>query len=891
MKGKLFSCFILLFSQVGKGQPAPGLVRGVVTDSVSGKPLEEATLSIFNQTDRKLLRQIHSTRRGFQFRLTIPGSYIVVTSYIGYRNDTIRLALTGLPEDIHPLNIALQPSASQLMEVIVRASIPPAIVRNDTIAFNAGAFATRPHATVEDLLKKMPGISVDKDGNVTIQGRKVDKIYLDGKEFFLNDLRTATRNLPADMVSQIEVFDTQTDQGKLTGVPDPTGAKTVNIKLKKDRKKEMNGKAYGGLGNGDAYTTGASVTCLAGNRWLVANLQSNNINNQFTGDDNQGGAGAGQQTNTNLDVNYRQNWDKSWELTAGALYAHNSLKVSQNSTRQTFFVDSSMLENRTSSNISSADNYRGNLSVTHNMDSMTMLIYKATVNVQSSDTRNRDSVDIRTLKSSHDYQSSAGLTDNESAKWGYDFSNSLNIRRRFKKDGRILLLLVESSSQHEDADAKIFSAINGFDSAGNISSSTHTDQKSSQLTTSSAWGASISYTEPITTHRLLDFHYRIGISSGRSAKNSADYNSATGQYDQLDSLTSNSFANSTMIQRLGMSYNVIGGKWRYQLGTTVQLTDLRNNNYSLKSKIDQHNLTWFPRASLLWSVAKNTQLEVRYAGNTVTPTIAQLQPVHDLSNPFLSHVGNPDLKPEFNHSLGLTYKIFDSRSLQNVQVSLWTGLSINHIAEATTLLPAGVQQVEAINTNGVHNLSAEIAYGFPLWKQKGTGFVSLHGALTNDRNMINGDIADTRKREGVVTLSLNYHPAKRIFIDATGSLDYNGMAYSLSGTTGSHSLAQNYSISASYELPWATTVSTYYNEQATGGTLPATAAGRWNASLYKSFLKNHSLELRLSVFDLLNSNKSVWQSSGINFIQTSTSNVTGRLVLVSLIFRLEKFPI
>src|SRR5579859_3546632 len=192
-------------------------VHGTVQDSLSKQPLEDATVSLVRTTDGKLLRRVRSGK-GFVFPGLSAGDYTLVTTYLGYATDSTAITLGRDDSTGKRVRILLHHSARAMMEVVVRAAIPPAIVKNDTIAFNAAAYPTRPNATVEDLLRKLPGIDIDKNGNVTMQGQKVDKIYLDGKEFFLNDPRTATQNLPANIVDQIEAFDSETDRSRLTGV-------------------------------------------------------------------------------------------------------------------------------------------------------------------------------------------------------------------------------------------------------------------------------------------------------------------------------------------------------------------------------------------------------------------------------------------------------------------------------------------------------------------------------------------------------------------------------------------------------------------------------------------------------------------------------------------------
>jgi len=236
-------------------------IRGTVHDS-AGTVLEEATISCWPVPGDQPIHSLRSGRNGFAFHLSQTGQYRLIATYLGYTPDTIAVSISENDTTALFAKFILRPSSKPLMEVIVKASIPPVIVKSDTIGFNAAAFPTRPFASVEDLLKKLPGIVVDKDGNVTLQGKKIDKILIDGKEFFLSDIKTATQNLPAEIVAQVETYDTQSERGKLTGIRDPTGGKTLNIKLKKDRKTGYFGNAYAGAGNANGYAVGGTAASL-----------------------------------------------------------------------------------------------------------------------------------------------------------------------------------------------------------------------------------------------------------------------------------------------------------------------------------------------------------------------------------------------------------------------------------------------------------------------------------------------------------------------------------------------------------------------------------------------------------------------------------------------------
>ena len=519
--------FLLIAVHPAKAQlPA---IRGMVRDSVSKQVLEEATVSLLR--NNKLIRQLRSNKTGFVFRGLMPGKFELVTTYLGYAPDTMTVQVDSSDKKVI---ILLHTSAKAMMQVVVTAHIPPAIVRSDTIAFNAAAFPTRPNATVEDLLRKLPGIDIDKNGNVTMQGQKVDKIYLDGKEFFLNDPRLATQNLPADIVDQIEAFDSQTEKARLTGVKETTGTKSINIKLKKNRRKGYFGKAYAGAGSASSYSAGGTATSL-GHSWIFGTGNVNNINNQFTGQENRNGPGAGGiQTFNDFQFNYRNDKSSKLAVTLNGGTSGSHTVLDQTSSIQTALTDSSLLSNRSSQSTSTTQATQGNFYLEYNIDSFSLINLRSAVTSSTGSSNETDTTAISTLKNKASYLDNQGKTINSSQNNDINLNNQLNYRLRWRRPGRTLFVSLTQSTDYQHQPQKTYSLINNFDSSSILLSQTLINQQISQTSTSNGYSGSVAYTEPLKRNHLLDLSYKINYGVSRSNRVSNDYDSATGHYDRPD---------------------------------------------------------------------------------------------------------------------------------------------------------------------------------------------------------------------------------------------------------------------------------------------------------------------------------------------------------------------
>ena len=276
---QFFFLFLFFIGCISLSAQKNGSVKGIAYDTLSRKALPDATITVLLKKDSSLVSFSMTDNAGRFFLDNIPtGDYRLLITHIGYHNSNLLFTISDNNKDIDLGNVIMNDRTRVLEEVIVTNEAPPVTLIGDTVQYNAGSFKTQPNASVEQLLKKLPGVKVEKDGTVKAQGQKVNRVLVDGKEFFGNDPKMATKNLPADAIDKVQVYDKLSDQAQLTGFDDGNSEKTINLKLKKDKKKGVFGKISGGGGTDDRFEGRFNVNSFKGARQMSAIGMGNNTN-------------------------------------------------------------------------------------------------------------------------------------------------------------------------------------------------------------------------------------------------------------------------------------------------------------------------------------------------------------------------------------------------------------------------------------------------------------------------------------------------------------------------------------------------------------------------------------------------------------------------------------
>ncbi len=822
------------------------------------------------------------------------------------------------------------------MDNVNISSYVPIQVKGDTVQFNAAAFKTKPNATVEDLLKKLPGVEVDKEGNIKSQGEDISKVYVNGKEFFGNDPKLATKNLTADMVENIQVFDDMSDQAKFTKIDDGSRAKTINIQLKKDKNKGIFGRALIAGGSNDRYEGNLSFNKFNNNQRISVLFNGNNINKQgfsfsdiissMGGGGNFGGGRSGATggfgggggrsggigsfisssgstgiiQSLSTGINYSDLWANKIKVSGSYFFSDSKPVQEQNSFRRTTYTldagDSIALRTSESFSNNLNQNHRFNLRLEYEIDSMNSLIYIPSLTFQNSENFSDDTTSVRSEDAFGNYLASTSKSINTNTRDGFTFSNNFIFRHKFSKVGRTLTLGWNNSFGNSNSDGFTFSDNELFNRDGSIYRSILQNQQNVQKTKNNNNTLSASLTESFGLNKLLELNYAYTNNVSSSKRETYDFNGTSGKYDNPNLRLTNDFENLFLAHRVGANFRIQEKKYNYQLGMSVQQSTLESDSYQAITGKDSLTrasyVNYFPTFNFNLTPGRNKNFRFRYNGRTNQPSISQLQNVLDVSDQLNQSIGNPDLEQEFSHSLNLNYNTFNILTFKFIAANISYTATNNKIVNSIDSIGRGIQLTKPVNLDGYSRASSFVTLGIPFKdpKMKGSSINFTNNlSYTKDVSLLfkQKNIGKTFTVSQGVGLNIN---KEKIEFGVKANLAYTDNKYSVNTTLNENYLTQTYSADASYTFKGNFILASDFDYYINTGRAEGfnQAIPLWNASFSKQVFKNKNGEIKFSVRDLLNQNQSITRTTAENYIQDTRSMVLRRYFMVSLLFNLNK---
>ncbi|WP_375446507.1 outer membrane beta-barrel protein [uncultured Fibrella sp.] len=919
-----------------------GVIKGTTVDSTTQKPLLEANISLLNARDSSFV-QLQSTGGDGDFTLTgiAPGAYRLLISFVGYKTKTVLVSITTEKPEVSLGTLSVQPQAQNLGEVVIVQERPPVSVRGDTVAFNASSFKTQPNAQVEDLIKKLPGMEVDRDGNVKAQGQDVKRIFVDGKPFFGNDPKMATRNLPADMIDRVEVFDRQSDQSQFSGVDDGERDRTINLVTKRDRRRGVFGQEAVGYGTDDRYQARISVNRFNNGQQLSAIGQLNNINQQgFTGE-GLGGGGGGQQGGNNrgggggqtgglappsgitragaAGLNFSDALGTKIDLSSSYFFNQTNALNEQVSRRETSLPATTVggertqnFTDRSNGSMSLTNSHRFNVQFNYRMDSLNSIrvipnfTYSLSNNNTNSMSKTVDQLN-QPLNSSTSLFNSDGksLSGNNTFLWmhkfkrrGRTFSANLitsvndNTTNSLNQSQNQFFRSVSTGTNSSTLTGGGSGTVTGAGSATGVFATT-VNQMNRQLTNALTNNMTLSYTEPLSLAKTLEFRYNLSVSNNESDRRTTDFNNETGQYDRLNTQLSNNFVNTFVTNRLGTSYQYRRVKYQYTLGFDMQNASLKSDNLSRDTTIAKSFQNILPNARFQYTIGRSTNFTVDYRTRVNAPSVTQLQPVIDNSNPLYIRSGNPNLRPEYTHSLNINYRTFDATTYKSFNASLGLTNTYNRIVNATTITPAGAQVSQPINTDGYYSLFAFTSFGKPVnWGAQKVN-VNWTSSLNGSRGIsfVNGQSNTSVNMNIGQGLSLNTNINEKTDLNLSGNVTYSIATYSIQPQQNTRYFTNIANLRAYHRFGNRFFLSTdvYYS----GNTGRAAGYNQQfillNGSVGQFLFKQKQGEWRITGYDLLNQNQSITRNTTETYIEDTNSLVLRRYFMLTFSYSIRYF--
>lgn len=934
MKYILSFLTILLFSTLARAQGG---------HDISGTVIDTTKLTVPGATVKIKTDKGDSTIRvtGIDGKFTFTGvtatKVTMTITSIGYQGIIKHFVFAADNKPMALGNVVLK-TASTILTGVTIVGINPVVLKEDTTQYSAAAYPVRENAPVEDLVKKLPGVDVDKDGNITTKGKTVTKIRINGKDVFGGDVTSITKNLPADVVENIQMIDDYGDQANLTGVKTGDPTQIMNITIRKDKNYGYSNNMTAGDGrdalpkpqtDGNRYVGMINAFKFKGDQqiYLLGNLNNVNANTfTFGGGGNGGGGGFGggggggrgnaargsgtgttaQNGITNVHtvgLNFRDQWGKNLSVYGSYSFADNTTNTNSTSLQSNTSQNSSSLNNQGSREHDLIINHRFTWNMEWKPDTVNYVKLTPTFSYSGTKTNYADTVaNSKTLNgvSSNTKYTSTTYSNLTSPNYGL----TVLYNHRFNGHGRNFSITASGSSVSTDQyQNPIYQYLLGAATAPanqNIYTYSRVNSTSSNL----------SYLEPIGPRSYLELNYNISYSYTTSDKET-DTLSVAKTYNNYPFL-SNDYNYSFLTNKVGLNYRFIEKKYNLTLGLGVQPSVL--DGYSPKSGISTHvtNFNVIPTARYVYNFSRSQAFNATYSGSSNQPTFNQLQPVTDFSNALYPVQGNPNLRPEFNNTFNIRYNAFSFATGNVLFLNFNYTQTDNKIATNTTTYPATYTPDKNLantilstylNTSGFYSASGFFNYTKP-WEQRKYS-LSVGGNVTYNNNV--GFISTvapttyTMTTEKNIGKNLVLTPNLRFRTDITDVIDAQFLtSYSINKTdnsvqttltqASSNVRAWNIGLSGKNYLWKNWTVSYDYTKTLNYGyTVPVTNPNILTMYLERRFLKNNMATIRLSGVDLFNQNAGYSLTSSANSLTETSANRLGRYYLLTFNIRLQKF--
>lgn len=890
-------------------------ITGTVTDQY-GEPLMDATVRILNAGDSAFVKgTIADLNGGFKVSGLKNGNYLAEVTYIGYETTSrpLRIADASLKLD----TIKVNESSYMLKETTVIGVKTPIKVMQDTVEFNADTYKTPPNSVVEDLLKRLPGVEVDSDGKITANGKEVTKILVDGKEFFADDPKVASKNLPVNMVDKLQVVDRKSDLARLTGVDDGEDETVINLTVKKGMKNGWFGTVEAGYGTDDRYQATFNVNRFWNDNQITFIGSANNTNELGFTDGNGNrfrrfGGDQGINNSQSFGVNFNVGNQEILRVGGDVMYSHTNRTTLKRQMRDYLLSDSYSREGSTSDALDRGHNVRADFRIEWKPDSFNTVDFRPTF---SYNTNRSDIFETDTLYSNNPAIPMVNRSFNQSNSHGdsYEATGRLIYNHNFRsRRGRSISLMANYRFSDVREYENAFSYNHFYMLKSLLDASADSIDSYEQYTDSHTWAntvsARLSWTEPlgdVSKGRFLTFSYRLQYRWNNADKsverrypdfaNGSDdpMNLTFLPWQYMDQL-SNSFRNDFLTQDIRLGFKLVKPKYNLDLGVSA-VPSMSKSKYLSGNKQDiPERWVWnfAPFMRLRYKFDKQSSMNLMYMGRSSQPSMTQLQPVPDFTNPLNVIYGNPALKPTFSHNIRLRFQKFSPESQRSIMSMADAQIMQNSIVSRTDYDPqSGGRSTHYENVGGVWNIRAMNMFSQPFgrnktWSFNNNAFVFYNhqagynnGLLNRSGTLMFAESPSIAFRPQSLELELRPHYCVQ--------WTHNSIENINTPTVHSYGGSFNGSWYAPFGLVLASDVTYSGNKGYSEGF--NTNTWLWNASISYQFMAGRAATVMLKVYDLLQQKNSIQRQVTANYIDDIEYNSLTRYFMLTFTYKFNTF--
>lgn len=902
MRRVLFYC-LFCFGIVVQSQSKPFEITGKVVSAGDSISLEAATIHVERIKDSTLVTYTISDRNG-AFNLegkTVDKSLNLYISYVGYKTHIQNVELSQ--SQINLGDIMLSTDVNALDEVVVQ-SRAPITVKKDTLEFNVSSFKTKRDANVEDLLKQLPGVEVDEAGKITVNGKEVNKILVNGKPFFGNDPTITTRNLTKELINKVQITDTKTKAQAFTGEEGDNENKTINLTIKKDKNKGVFGRVSAGAGTDERYEFAGMVNIFDNDQRISALAGGNNTNSpgfsfgeiyrmfgsggnisfnngNFSIGGRGFGGGQGIVTSQNYGVNYADELSDKFELSADYFYSGSNSDNETTTERENILPDARYYTYSESKSYNEGNSHRANLEFEIEVDSTLR------IDIEPSFNTTKNTRDFSNSESSFD--DDRMLTNESSSSsfietTGNDFSNEIDVTKKFGSNGAFLRLSLDNDFNETETDDYLNSTTNIYGTNPNdIIRNQFTDGDR----TTKGFSTSLNYRMPLRGQEwYLDFRYSFNNNKRENRVSTYDFNDGTQDYTDFNMSLSTDFeyTNRTNTPSVRLSHRKDKLYTSFQMSyvfRSLENSDFLRSNLNLERDFEAIEI----RSNFRYRFSRSSSLRFGYNLSNNAPNLTQLQPFQDVTDPLNTVIGNPELEPTNNHYLYARFGSFDFQKGTGFHGNISANIRNNDVVSNTIVDENFVRNTTFANVDGGYNINLSGSYSKSIKIDTVKTFkyrIALSANTTKNINFNNGEQYASTINSLNPTLEFTYDWKNVMQIIPSYRISFTRRKFDLvrfdDQDFTNHSIGLRTTTTVPKKLEWRNDIRYNYNPNIAAGFQKS--AWFWNSTLAYSILKDQGA-ITIKAFDLLNQNTNARRIATANYIQDSQSTVLNRYFMLS----------